>query len=231
MLDTRACWRRALGAGTLAALLLITTYGGARAHEHRTLGDYQVEVGFDIEPTIVDEPNALHLEVFRAPAAGAASASPAADAEEPEGEPVEGLADTLQAEVSWGGQTKALTLEPNVAEPGVYTADFIPAATGAYTFHIFGTIEGTPGKERFTSGPETFDEAAARDTLAFPNTATTSAGADSDAQDTADTARTLAIIALVVGAAGLVAGGAGLAQARRTRRAGVVAHDAIDARD
>ena len=81
---------------------------------------------------------------------------------------MEGLADTLQAEIIYGEQTMALPLTPVFDSPGVYTSLFFPMAEGDYTFRIFGTIEGTDYDETFTSSPEGFDSVQSREPYEFP---------------------------------------------------------------
>jgi hypothetical protein len=209
-------------AAVLAAGALLASSGLASAHEHRDVGNYTLVVGFLTEPAIANEPNGLSLRVETKAAADAAtpSASPAAgDDDALTGAPVDGLADTLQAEVTFGSQTQQLDLEPAFGQPGAYEAHFIPTAEGAYSFHIFGTIDGANVDETFTSGPDTFDEVAARSTMNFPPD--TASGSDSaavkQAKDDASTARTLAIVGIVLGALGLVAAGGVTALGRGKR--------------
>lgn len=191
----------------IATAGLMASIGLAGAHEHRHVGEYEIVVGFLNEPAIVEEPNGLSLRVTKGEGEAA--------------QPVEGLADTLQAEVIYGDQTMPLTLEPAFGQPGSYRANFIPTAEGAYTFHIFGTIEGTPIDERFTSGPETFSEVHSRADLSFPKRvppASEIEGMAAQASDAAATARLLGIAGLVVGLLGLIAGASGLVLARRALR-------------
>lgn len=149
--------------GTVAAALLAFSPIGASAHEHRTVGDYEFVVGFLNEPAVSGELNGLDLRVSMP-----STATPAADGEEAEATPVEGLETTLQAEVIYGDQTMALTLEAAWNNPGHYEAYFIPTAAGDYSFHVFGTINGTDVDETFTSGPDTFSTVIDRSTLEFP---------------------------------------------------------------
>lgn len=193
----------ALGLTLLALLAYVST---ASAHEHREVGDYEITIGFMGEPALVGEPNGLDLRV--------------AKGHGDDGTPVEGLEETLQAEIRYGEQSMPLELRGVWNTPGAYTADVIPSAEGAYTFHITGTIEGTEIDETFTSGPETFSEVAGVDALTFPAAGAADAAADSavqDAQDDADSARTLATVAIAIGAAGLALGVIGMAAARRGR--------------
>jgi hypothetical protein len=209
-----------------AVALFIGTAGLAGAHEHREVADgqYEMTIGFLNEPAIVEEPNGLDLRVAKVAADEHETEGTPAAGEEDEhaGEPVEGLQDTLQAEVTHAGQTMPLTLRAAFSEPGAYKADFIPTAEGTYTFHIFGTIEGIQIDESFTSGPDTFSEVASRSTMNFPATDggdSAASAAVEDAQDSADSAQTLAIIGIIAGVLGLAAGVAGVMLARNARTA------------
>jgi len=215
--------RRLVAGVTLAAVALFALAGIASAHEHRSVADgqYEMVVGFLNEPTIQGQLNGLSLTVTQPPAERAATPTPSAEEDEDalDGEPVTGLESTLHAEVKFADQTMTLDLEPGL-EPGRYQALFIPSAAGAYTFHIFGEINGSQVDESFVSGPDTFDDVQASDSMLFP-AANSGAGASSaaaDAQDSADSAKTLAIIGIVIGALGLVAGVAGVAMAMQSRK-------------
>jgi hypothetical protein len=207
-----------LGIASIFALAaLLWSAGIASAHEHRDVGEYTLNVGFLSEPAIVDEPNGVSLGVVKGHDA----------AVEDSGTPVEGLADTLKAEVSYGGETKEVELQAVFGTPGAYKADLFPTKEGAYTFRFFGTIEGTGVDESFTSGPETFDDVVSTADIAFPavtDDADVQGSAVANAQDAADSARTLAIVGIAVGALGLLAGAVGLYMAMRDRpaRAGTV---------
>lgn len=116
--------------------------GGASAHEEREVGDDTFEVGFLDEPVYSGQKSGVDLQVSLG------------------GEPVEGLEETLQAEVTFEGQTRDLEISPRFGLPGAYRSVFFPTAAGPYTFHIFGEIDGEAIDETFTSGPETFSEVA-----------------------------------------------------------------------
>ncbi len=153
----------------LASLAALTLLAGliptlTAAHEHREVADgrYELTVGFLTEPAYVTQQNGLSLRVLQV-----SDATPAA-ADAHAGTPVEGLADTLTAEVSYGDQSMELELEPVFNDPGHYQAIFFPTAPGAYSFHISGEIEGTPIDETFEPGPETFDEVQPIEPLQFP---------------------------------------------------------------
>ncbi len=211
---------------TLAGLL-IASGGSASAHEQRTVGDYALEVGFNVEPALVNQLNGVFLNVqfFEA---GVPEAS---EGEEVEGgEPVEGLDESLKVEVVVGGGAakKELNFAAVEAEPGSYVAAFLPTVTGDYTFRIFGEIEGTAIDESFESGPGRFDSVESLDELAFPEAPADNASLaqsvqelqtkvdslDSIGSSSDSTARTMGVIAIVAGLAGLGAGGFGAMKRR-----------------
>ena len=146
------------------ALLVAPSIVGA--HETRTIaGDrYQIVVGFMNEPVFAGDKSGLEFWVTEISAA-----TPAAN-DEAEGAPVEGLAETLQAEVIFGDQTMELPLTAIWNEPGGYGSVFFPMAAGDYTFRIFGTVRDTEIDETFTSGPETFGAVEDPAPLQFPRT-------------------------------------------------------------
>ncbi len=111
-------------AAVLAAALLALTAGIALAHEEREVGDYTFEVGFIDEPVFTGQKSGLEFFVSRGE------------------EPVEGLEETLQAEVTFGSQTRDLEVSPRFGEAGAYESVFFPTAAGPYTFRIYGEVEG-----------------------------------------------------------------------------------------
>jgi hypothetical protein len=191
-------------ATVLATALAAITVGTAVAHEQREVGDYTFVVGFIDEPVFTGQKSGLEFFVTRG-----------------EGEPVEGLEETLQAQVTFGGETRDLEISPRFGEAGAYESVFFPTAAGPYTFRIFGAVEGEAGvgfliDEAFTAGPDTFSEvqdvAGGQFPIQFPATADVVADAEAGAN-----AATQATIALVLAAIGLLAAlvALGLAVARR----------------
>ena len=189
------------------------------AHEHRAVGNYEFVVGFGNEPAVAYEPNGLDLRVTFFPNGVPEEESEEAEAE---GQPVEGLEETLQAEIIAGGgaETKELTLEPAFGEPGAYEGQVIVTQPGDYSFHIFGDIEGQAIDETFTSGPETFSTMADPAELQFPAQLAAPATSDgdssssSDSSSSDDTARIIAIIGIIVGVVGIAVAGLALAARR-----------------
>lgn len=192
--SSRLMWR-VLGAATLATLV---GTGVVLAHEVRDVGEYTFVVGFLDEPAFSGQKSGLDLRVSRG------------------GEPVEGLEETLQAEVTFGDSTRELPLSPAFGEPGAYRSVFFPTAAGPYTFRIFGDIDEKPVDESFTSGPETFgdvqDVAGGQFPVAFPAMGDLARDAEAGAG-----AATTTAVAIVLGAAGLLVAlvALGLTLARR----------------
>ena len=195
----------------VAALSLIVP-SLASAHERRQIGDgrYQLVVGFSTEPAYSGFLNGLDLRV-----SDLSQATPAADGTST-GAPVEGLESTLQAEIIYGDQKMALTIEPRFRAPGEYDAWVVPMAAGDYSFHIFGTTGDLQVDETFTSGPETFGAVNDQVTIQFPQQTSSTGGpvfgtvVDDGGFNT--TAAGGALAGVAIGAAGLY-----LIQRRRGR--------------
>ncbi|MGI8477574.1 MAG: MYXO-CTERM sorting domain-containing protein [Thermomicrobiales bacterium] len=162
----RGILRNAVGFA-LAAFLCLLAPLAASAHESRDLagGTIKMVVGFSTEPAYTGQRNGLDLHVF-----DLAGATPVAgaDADAPAGAPITGLEETLKAEVIFGDQKMDLPIEARYNAPGEYDSWVIPAAAGDYTFHIFGTINGTAIDETFTSSPNGFSAVQDRAMIEFP---------------------------------------------------------------
>ena len=146
----------ALGAALLFTLLVAST---ASAHVVKPFGTYSVAMGWQHEPTYVGVENAVQVVV-----------------KDKDGKNVDDLASgDLKVVISAAGQqTAALPLEPSFDEdtglgtPGEYDAVIIPTQVGDYTFHLTGSIHGTPVDESVTSSDQTFDSVTAGTDEQFP---------------------------------------------------------------
>ena len=199
----------------------------ALAHEHRAVGNYEVVVGWLNEPALAYEPNGLDLRVSFFPN-GVPEITEENEAEaEAAAQPVEGLEETLEAEIIVGGgaQKLSLTLEPAFGEEGAYESPLIPTVPGDYSFHISGKIEDMEIDETFSSGPETFSPIDDPSEIQFPEKlpsaaelqASIAGGTSTDAAESSrsdDTARVLGIVGIIVGVVGLGAGGLAVASRR-----------------
>lgn len=134
-------------ASLFALLMLLLTFGIALAHTSVKAGNYELEVGWLDEPSIVGQRNAIVVNV---------ADSTAADA----------LVDTskLQVSITYGGQTKALTLQPlGEDSKNQYIAPIIPTVAGEYTVQLRGKLGDTE-----VNADVAVEEVAAADTLSFP---------------------------------------------------------------
>lgn len=189
-----------IGRATVLGTMLtsLVGVGAVLAHESRDVGEYTFVVGFLNEPVYSGDKSGLDLRVSTGE------------------EPVEGLAETLTATVTFGAQARDLEISAVFGQPGAYRSVFFPTAAGPYTFHITGTIDGTAIDESFTSGPDTFSEVrdvtAGQFPVAFPATADIVRDAEAGAG-----AATTAMIGMVLGGAALATAlvALGLAIARR----------------
>jgi hypothetical protein len=181
-----------------AVLTLLVGIGAAAAHEQRDVGDYTFTVGFLDEPVFTGQKSGLDLRVAQGD------------------QPVEGLEETLQAEVTFSGQSRDLEISPVFGQPGAYRSVFFPTAAGPYSFHITGDVGGTPVDETFSSGPDTFGEVEDVAGGQFPVQYPATGDVVRDAEAGANAANT-ATIGLVLGGAGLLVGlvALGLTIARR----------------
>jgi hypothetical protein len=161
----------AVAAATLIALA--TSFAVASAHYVFTAGKYRVAIGWQNEPasgtdTFVGEQNAIQVFVD------------VASADDPKGTPVGTLNQDcahpdFQVTVTVGSTTSspfcpapAYDADTGNGRMDEYDYALIPTVVGAYTFHIFGSINGTPVDTKVTSGPTTFDSIADASAVEFP---------------------------------------------------------------
>jgi hypothetical protein len=160
----------------MALLLSIQT---AFAHTTVHVGNYDVEVGWVNEPPIVGERNYVVVNV-----SNTSSTSSEVDISK------------LTVNVTYGGQSKTLTLQPFSEDTkNRYIAPILPTAPGQYTVQLRGLLDSTT-----ISTDVTPEEVAPAETLAFP-----SAGASKAGQSASLTIWDwAAILGLVAGLAALV---------------------------
>lgn len=191
--------RVGIAAAVAAAALAMATAVPVLAHEERTVGAYDLEVGFVAEPVYVGERSGLEIHVTM------------------DGKPVEGLETTLKAQVIFGTQQRGLALAGREDAPGWYESVFIPTAAGKYTFHLTGTIEGQTIDQSFTSSPTGFDEVHEAAVGQFPNILPTTTEISTDATKGADAAEQMPL-AIGLGATGAIVGLVALAVGLAGRR-------------
>ena len=174
-----------LAAAVAAVLSLVA--GTALAHEGRQVGDYNIDVGWIVEPAYEGFPNGVEVRVIKVAESGGddhhgestASAdhhhgesTASADDHHGDSGAVEGLQNTLQVEVVYvpTGASRVVNLSADADEPGRYTADLIPSTPGVYEIRVFGAIEGMLVDETFAShgGGGDFDDIQSPAALQFP---------------------------------------------------------------
>jgi hypothetical protein len=171
------------------------------AHERRKIGGgkYEVEVGWDKEPTLANQSNAATIMIYQADGKTI----------------VEGAEKTLHIKIAFGGgEPKEFPLKATWGKPGYYVANIIPTRAGSYLFTFTGTIDGTPIEETFESGPGRFADVASSDDLYFPSIASTTAELKA-IRDEVGTVRSIGIAGVVIGIVGVIAGGAAFATRKR----------------
>lgn len=202
--------RRSTAAAAIAAAALLLLPAFVSAHGGRHVGDYEFTVGFFVEPAYEGEKNGVDLRV--------------ADGD---GEPVEGVEQTLQVEVTHGDASITMPLRTVFNQPGRYTADFFPTSPGQYTFRFFGTIGSLQVDEAFTSEVDGFNSVQPTEDLQFPQRVASGRELQSavsgltvtseSASDAASAAETRANIALGLGVLGVLLGAGGLVLGMRRR--------------
>ena len=209
---------RASVAGVVAIFASLLIVAPAQAHVLKDFGSYSVALGWAVEPTYLGEVNAVQVVV-----------------RDQAGKAITDLADgALQVVVSAAGQqSDALQLlnrfdpDTGLGVPGDYEASIIPTIPGDYTFHLTGSIHGTPVDETATSGDSTFDSVVGSTDIEFPAKLPALSDVSTrldrlDGRISALSDGTSGSTALVVGAGlgglGLVAGLVALAVALRGRR-------------
>ena len=197
----RRTFLRALGALLLLASLLVPLV--ASAHQTVTDQGYDIEYGWVNEPVIINQPNAVVINITKHDTTTDTTATPA-DVD------VSGLV----VSASYGGQVKTLTLQPlGEATPGQFVAPMVPTVAGKYTIELSGKIDGN-AIDTIQVEPE---EAQPPDVVQFPKIADASAALTAQvaaAQSQASTAQTTAIVGVVLGLIGTAVGVFGLMRKR-----------------
>ena len=201
----------------------------ASAHAVIKPGSYYVAIGWQYEPsggtvTYVDAPNAVQVFVD--------TQSPTGDIGSPVGDLNSDCTHPdFQVTVTYAGKTSSplcpmptFDADTGLGRMDEYDAPLTPTRVGDYTFHITGSIHGTPIDKSVTSGPSTFDSVGDQSAIEFPVAAPglsdvatqvdqVSARAQTASND-AGRGTALGIVAIVIAA---VLGGGALALSLRRR--------------
>ena len=119
----------------LLPVLVILIFGGigfSSAYAHTTVHveQYEIEVGWDIEPPVVGFRNAIVYEISESPSEGVKTG-------------VLSAFKNLQSTIKMGGATKVLDINSD-PKPGNYFSKIIPTKTGSLSIVLNGEINGVP---------------------------------------------------------------------------------------
>ena len=133
----------------LTVMALLFNSQPARAHESITVGDYEIEVGWVNEPPVAGQLNGIEIHISNTSTG--------------KHQPMEEVS-ALTVTVSYGGESKVLTLEPlGEDSPGQFQASILPTIPGQYTVVLGGQLGDTPVDAHVE--PE---EVSPADTIQFP---------------------------------------------------------------
>lgn len=114
-------------ASWIAFIAILLSFQPVLAHESVTVGDYKIEYGWLNEPVIVGQQNAIVVNVSNTT----------------DNQPVKDISG-LTVSVSYGGQSKILTLQPLGEDtPGQFVAPILPTIPGQYTLAVGGKLGDT----------------------------------------------------------------------------------------
>lgn len=159
---------------------------------------YQYTVGFALEPVVVDEPNALLLQVI-----------------DRRGDVVSGLEEDLALQLTLRNIQQRLSLSPGSRE-GTYRADVIPTSGGAWEIAVVGDLDGVAVFQKFLCTEGDFKCPMDRETIGFPLAAPSSANLQKRLSElevgvaNATAADPMGFFGVIAGVLGLLAGGAAL---------------------
>ena len=172
-----------LGALVLAIVIAVSNSRSILAHTRIEAGPYVIVVGWEEEPVIVGERNAVWLEIL--------------DGDVPVSEDVKV---DLEASVFYGGRSFLGFPAPS-AQPGEFLMDIYPTVRGTYELQLTGTIGDTP-----VDALTELDEVQPASALQFPEEQPDPIALQTQLEDTQAQLRTanlLVIAGLAVGLIGL----------------------------
>lgn len=116
---------------TLAILIFfISGFSVAYAHTTVQVEQYEIEVGWDVEPPVVGFRNAIVYEISESISEGVNKGTISAFK-------------NLQSTIKMGGATKVLDIDSD-PRPGHYLSKIIPTKTGSIVIELQGEINGVP---------------------------------------------------------------------------------------
>jgi hypothetical protein len=144
-----------LSAGLIAIITLLVSYQTVLAHESITVGNYEIVYGWVNEPPVAGQLNGVEIFV------NDTSSGTEQLVEEQ-------IIDSLVVDLTYGGESKTLTLEPVFDAPGAFDATVLPTIAGLYTLKLSGTVGDTPVDVEVE-----LEEVQPEDAVQFPSGAST----------------------------------------------------------
>ncbi len=135
----------------------------ASAHISRSFGQYIVEVGWNNEPALTGQMNAIQVTVVKGSHVDT-------------GKPVINALANLKTSVKFGTITKPVDFLPSPTTNGQYLSSIVPTKTGTYALVLSGTVEG-----QAVDAEIPLDQVDSIDTISFPQTGGSSGGGDNAA--------------------------------------------------
>lgn len=114
----------------------------AYAHKSEVIGDYKIEVGWDVEPPISGINNKITVLITFVSSEEKLEETTGDEMTHKYGGGVSGLASNLDVMVTLNKEKTALTLVEDDAVPGLYMGEFTPLAEGYPIVHLFADLEG-----------------------------------------------------------------------------------------
>jgi hypothetical protein len=114
----------------ILAILIFGVFGYSAAYAHTSMHveQYEIEVGWDVEPPVVGFRNAIVYQISESPSEGVKSG-------------VINAFKNLEATIKFGGVTKTLDINSD-PRPGHYFSKIIPTRTGTFVIELQGDIDG-----------------------------------------------------------------------------------------
>ncbi len=137
----------------------------ASAHISKSFGAYIVEVGWNNEPALTDQMNAIQVTVVKGSHVDT-------------GTPVINALANIKASVKFGSVTKPIDFLPSPTTNGQYLSSLVPASSGTYDLVLSGTIEG-----QAVNAEIPLDQVNSIDTIRFPQTSGGSGGGNNAANN------------------------------------------------
>lgn len=135
----------------------------AFAHISKSFGNYIVEVGWNNEPALTGQINAVQVTVVKGSHVDT-------------GQPVINALANMTTSVKFGTITKQIDFLPSPTVNGQYLSSLVPTKTGTYSLVLSGTIEGQSVNTEIP-----LDEVGSIDTISFPQSGGGSGGSDNAA--------------------------------------------------